>query len=259
MQAAGVWYLFNIYGHEMNKTRYLILILMLFYGTSLFAQAPAWGGGADQADYSFGFSFQYVNTYYKIDKKPDWRKPFYDPGVGHNITDSLNSISSPGSPGFAVGFIARYNLTDNLEVRATPSLVFADRTLSYAYATPSQDVDKVVQATTLDFPFSLKLKSNRIQDFRAYMMAGVKYSQAIGAKKNNPQTNPLDALVTNKTGFGSYEVGLGCDIYFEYFKLSPELKVSNSFGNILIPENHPFSAPINSLSLHTVTFSLIFE
>jgi hypothetical protein len=243
----------------MDKTKYLLLVLMLFFGKNIFAQAPAWGGGADQAEYSFGFSFQYVNSYFKIDKKPDWRKPYFDPGVGHNITDSVNSISSPSSPGFAVGFVARYNLTDNIELRTTPSLVFADRTISYTYATPSQNVDKSVQATSVEFPLLLKLKSDRIQDFRAYMIAGIKYTESIGSKKNNPDTNPPDALVRNKNGFGSYEVGLGCDLYFEYFKLSPEIKLSNSFGNLLIPENQPFSAPINKLSLHTVTFSLIFE
>jgi hypothetical protein len=243
----------------MNKTRYLLLILMLFFGKTIFAQAPAWGGGADQADHSFGFTFQYVNSYFKIDKKPSWRNPYYDPGVGHTITDSVNSISSPGSPGFAVGFLARYNLTDFLEIRTSPSLVFADRTLSYTYATPSQNVDKAVQATSIELPVALKLKSERIQDFRAYMIAGIKYSDAVGAKKNTADTDPLNMLVRNKNGFGSYEVGLGCDIYFEYFKLSPEIKLSNSFGNLLISEANPYSAPINKLSLHTVTFSLIFE
>jgi hypothetical protein len=243
----------------MNKTRYLLLILMLFFGKNLFAQAPAWGGGADQADYSFGFSFQYVNTNFKITKKPNWRNPYYDPGVGKYVTDSLSSISSPSSPGFAVGFIARYDLTDNIEIRTTPSLVFADRTLSYTYPTASQDVQKPVQATSIDFPLLLKLKSDRIMDFRAYMIAGIKYTESIGAKKNSPDVDPLDALVTNKTGFGSYEVGLGCDIYFEYFKLSPEIKLSNSIGNLLNPENNPYSEPINKLSLHTVTVSLIFE
>ena len=74
-----------------------------------------------------------------------------------------------------------------------------------------------------------------------------------------PGTDPLQQLVRNKNGFGSYEVGLGCDIYFEYFKLSPEIKISNSFGNLLIPEDNPYATPINKLSLHTVTFSLIFE
>jgi hypothetical protein len=241
------------------NTRYLAIIFILFCSKALFAQAPAWGGGADQADFSFGFTFQYVISNFKIDKKPDWRTPYFDPGVNRIITDSLKSIGSKGSPGFAVSFLLRYRISEHLEVRTTPGLVFADRTVNYTYPDASQNVDKPVQATMIEFPLSLKLKSDRIQDFRAYVMAGVKYSDAIGAKKNKPETYPLDAILTNKNGFGSYELGLGCEIYFEYFKLMPEVKVSNSFGNILTPENNPFSSPISKLSLHTVTFSLIFE
>jgi len=243
----------------MHKTRYLLIVLLLFFGKMTFAQVPAWGGGADQADYSFGFSFQYISSYYKINKKPNWRSPFYDPIEHQYVTDSANSIKSANSPGFAVGFLARYSLTDFLEIRTTPSLVFADRTVSYTYATPSQNIDKPVQATYIDFPLSFKLKSERLENFRAYMLGGIKYSMAVSSKKNPPDINPLDAVLRNKSGFGSYEVGLGCDIYFEYFKLSPEIKISNSFNNIMIPESNPYSSPINSLSLHTVTFSLIFE
>ena len=243
----------------MIKARYLTLIFILFCCKSAFAQAPAWGGGADQQDISFGFTFSYVNNYFKITKKPDWRKPYFDPGTNKYITDSLNSIGSKGSPGFAVGFIARYRITEHLEVRTTPGLVFADRNITYTYPDQSENVTKTVQATAVEFPLSLKLKSDRIQDFRAYIMGGVKYDEAIGSKKNIPGTDPLQQLVTNQKGYGSYELGIGCDIYFEYFKLSPEIKISNSFGNVLIPEDTPFSTPISKLSLHTVTFSLLFE
>lgn len=243
----------------MNKTRYLIIIVLLFFSKSLFAQAPAWGGGADQADFSFGFSFAYVSSYLKIQKKPDWQTPFFDSGVGHTITSPMTSISSPNSPGFAVGFLARYRLDEHIELRSTPSLVFADRGLNYTFTDASQDVAKPVQSTMIEFPLSVKLKSDRIQDFRAYILGGIKYSEGIGSKKNSPGTDPLEQIVTNKNSFGSYELGLGCDIYFEYFKLSPEIKISNSFNNVLISENNPYSRPISSLSLHTVTFSLIFE
>ncbi len=105
----------------------------------------------------------------------------------------------------------------------------------------------------------MKLKSDRIGDFRAYILGGVKYTLAIGGKKADADIDPLDKLVKNVGGFGSYEAGLGCDIYFEFFKLSPEIKIANSFGNVLVPENHPYSSPISSLGLHTLTFSLIFE
>jgi len=244
----------------MSKIYYLVIFFVFCCGNFLLAQAPAWGGGADQNDLSFGFTFSYVSSNFKIVKKPGWRSPFFDSGTNAYITDSLNSISSNPMPGFAVGFITRYRLTDHLEVRATPSLVFADKSLTYTYANPSQNVTKQVQTTTVDFPFLLKLKSDRIGDFRAYMLGGVKYSAAIGSKLNSDaDAGPLGKMVKNTKGFGSYEAGIGCDIYFEFFKLSPEIKISNSMGNVLIPENHPYSSPISSLSLHTIMFSLYFE
>jgi hypothetical protein len=245
----------------MSKNWYFTFILLLLSSNLLFAQLPpAWGGGADQTDLSFGFSFSYVSSYFKIIKKPDWRNPYFDPGVNKYITDSVNSITSAPLQGFAIGFITRYRIDDHIEVRGTPALIFADRGLTYIYATPSQDVTKEIQTTTVDLPLSVKIKSDRINNFRAYIMGGVKYSLAVG-KGNvaSSDLNPLDQIPKNLQGFGSYDVGMGCDIYFEFFKLSPEIRLSNSFGNILKPGTDPYSAPISSLSLHTITFSLIFE
>ncbi|MDR6940617.1 type IX secretion/gliding motility protein PorT/SprT [Mucilaginibacter pocheonensis] len=244
----------------MSLTRCLIIFILMLCGNLLFAQrVPAWGGGADLQDLSFGFSFAYVSSDFKITKKPDWRTPFTDPETGLPVTDQLNSISSKNLPGFSVGFLTRYRLTEHLEARLTPSLVFADRNLTYTYINTTESVTKQVQTTTIDVPLSLKIKSDRIGDFRAYILGGVKYSHAIGSKKNDANLDMLDKLVKNKTGYTSYEAGLGCDIYFEFFKLSPEIKISNSLGNVLVPENQPFSSPISKLSLHTIMFSLFFE
>jgi hypothetical protein len=245
----------------MSLTRYLIVFILILCSSQLFAQdrVPAWGGGADLQDFSFGFSFAYVNSEYKITKKPNWRDPFFDVANNQYITPTLNSISSKNLPGFSVGFVTRYRLTEHLEARFTPSLVFADRNLTYSYVGVDQTTSKQIQTTTIDAPLSLKIKSDRIGDFRAYILGGVKYSQAIGSKKNDINSDLLDKLVKNQTGFASYEAGLGCDIYFEFFKLSPEIKISNSFGNVLKPENNPYSSPISKLSLHTIMFSLFFE
>jgi hypothetical protein len=221
---------------------------------------PAWGGGADQKDLSFGFSFSSVNSYYKIDKDPDWRTPFLD-ATNNNapVTGNVNSITSSYSQGFGVGFLTRYRLTENLEARITPSLIFIDKTLSYTYdGTP--DITKTVSTTSVDIPLLMKLKSDRVGDFRAYIIGGVKWTQAIGSKiGTDVNAAALDKLVKNINGYGSYEAGLGCDIYFEFFKLSPEIKLSNSFGDVLYHDNNAFSSPISKLSLHSFMFSLYFE
>ncbi|PWK80282.1 outer membrane protein with beta-barrel domain [Mucilaginibacter oryzae] len=240
--------------------RYLVAFVLLFCCKPLFAQrVPAWGGGADQQDLSFGFSFSYVASDFKIDKQANFRDAFFD-GNGVRVKGPLNSISSKSTPGFGVGFLTRYRLTDHLEVRTTPSLIFADRALHYSYVDPTEDVDKKVQTTSVDVPLLLKLKSDRLGDFRAYVIGGVKYTQAIGSKKNTDANLDLsEKLVKNVGGFASYEAGIGCDIYFEFFKLSPEIKISNSFNNVLLRENQPYSSPISRLGLHTLMFSLIFE
>ena len=168
----------------MMKHRYLTVIVLLFLCKNVFAQGGvvhAWASGADQRDLSFGFTFQYVSTDYKIEKKPDWRSPFYDPSTGIKLTDSLSSISTKASQGFGIGFITRYRLTEHLEIRTTPMLVFADRYLEYGYAVPqstsagsSKLIEKTVQTTMVEFPLSMKLKSDRLGNFRAYMLGGVK-------------------------------------------------------------------------------------
>jgi hypothetical protein len=245
----------------MNKTIYRVTLFLLFCSNLALAQVPAWGGGADQNDLSFGFTFGYLTSSYKIIKQPNWRAPYFDNGAGKYITDSLNSIVSNAQPGFSIGFITRYRLTEHLEARVTPSLVLADRSVTYAYTNPAENVTKQVQATTADFPFLLKLKSDRIGNFRAYLLGGIKYTFAIGKGDggDNTNTDPLQKPLKNVSGYASYEAGIGCDIYFEFFKLSPEIKISNSLGNVLVAENQPFSNPISKLLLHTLTLSLYFE
>lgn len=239
--------------------RIRLFITLILMGCSNFLFAQAWGGGADQNDLSFGFSFSYVQSSFKIVKQPNWRTPFFDTELGTYATTPLTSISSKNTPGFAVGFLTRYRLTEHLEARITPSLVFSDRSVSYTYQDPSQDVTKSVQTTTVDFPLQLKLKSDRIGNMRAYLVGGLKYSGAIGSKKDEPNTAPTERLLRNIRGYSSYEAGIGFDIYFEFFKLSPEIKLTNSFGNMLVADNTPYAVPINKLTLHSFMFSLFFE
>lgn len=244
----------------MSKIKYLIIIMAFFCCRGSFAQrVPAWGGGSDLKDYGFGFTFSYVGSYYKIDKAPDWQTPFIDQLNNVPVTTGLNSISSSYASGFGVGFLTRYRLTEHLEARFAPSLIFADRVVNYTYVA-QEPINKLVTSTAVDFPLALKLKSDRMDNLRVYLMGGVKLTQAISSKYNSDKDlPPIDKIVKNVNRYGSYEVGLGCEIYFEFFKLSPEIKISNSFGNVMLHDNSAFSRPINNLGLHTVMFSLYFE
>ncbi len=244
--------------------RKLNLILFLLFAVYT-AQAQNWGGGVDDNDLHFGFTFQYVSSEYKVLKKADWRKPYFDQGT--KITDSLNAIYSKSSPGFGIGFVVNYRLSEHADVRFTPSLIFNDRIVDYEFQKPTtvkmpySFKEQKVQATMVEFPLGIKLKSDRRNNFRAYVLGGAKYSMDIASSKKTDDSGntPLEKLLKNKKNFLSYEAGFGFDLYFEYFKMSPEIKLSYSLNSVLKAEEHLYSAPIDKLMLRHVTFSLFFE
>ncbi|SDG94768.1 Outer membrane protein beta-barrel domain-containing protein [Pedobacter terrae] len=263
--------------------RQLSLILSFFI-ISATSFAQNWGGGIDDEDWSFGFNFQYISAEYKILKKPNWRSPFYevpntldpsyDPNSGIPITSNLNAISSQPSQGFGLGFVMNRMISDNFDIRATPSLIFSDRVVTYEYE-PMEPinvgngqtknfqtlVDRKVQATMFEFPLGIKVKSNRLNNFRVYWLGGAKYSIDIASKKKtfDEGETAVNKFLKNKRNYLSYETGIGFDIYFEYFKMSPEIKLSYSASDLLQHDNTIYANPIDKLKLRQLTFSLIFQ
>lgn len=106
--------------------------------------------------------------------------------------------------------------------------------------------------------------------YRMYLLGGGSYTWQSGARahyaepNNIPMANP--SLVV-RPGYFSLEGGIGLDLYFTYFKLSPELKFSQSINNLLdknrtfsIPDyQNPFMDAVDRLGMRSFQFSLIFE
>ena len=248
----------------MKKCFSLILSLSLFFNFNSFSQQN-WGGGVDNEILHFGFKFQYVAAEYKILKTAEWRGPFIDQTDGTQMIPSqLKSLSSPVSKGFALGFVSDYKLAENANIRFTPGLVFSDISAIYEYDDPTYTVEKKVQATFVDLPLGVKLKSNRIKNYRGYIIAGAKYSMDIVSKKKKDDS----ALIASEKYLKSipnalwYEAGLGMDIYFEWFKLSPEIKFSQTTKSVLFDKDrpiNPYVTPIDKMFLRNLQFSLFFE
>jgi hypothetical protein len=251
------------------KLKISLLFVLLFSFAA--ASAQNWGGGVDDELVHFGFTFQYTGSSYKVKKKADWRDPYYShlepPSKATPLTDSLNAMYSKSSPGFGIGFVVNGRISNHLDVRLTPTLIFTDRLMEYEYAAPVyntafSNVEKKVIATMVEFPLGIKIKSNRRNNFRAYMLYGAKYSIDIASKKKTDDTE-LDEeykFLKNRKSYWSAEAAFGMDLYFEYFKMSPEIKLSYSLNDILDrKEANPFNNPIDKLMLRHVTFSLFFE
>jgi hypothetical protein len=264
MATLSVWDLFHLYRYQMMIRSVLFLLLNVVVTANLFAQ-QRWGGGVDNETLHFGFKFQYVSAEYKIFKREEWREQLLDPNRVPYIASPLTSISSTPTAGFALGFVSDLKLTEHTNLRFTPGLVFSDVVTNFRFQDSTMNVDKKVESTFVDLPLSFKFKSNRVNNYRAYLIAGPKYSMDIVSKKKRmedsgkygagkkPQTVP-NALW--------YEVGVGLDIYFEWFKLSPEIKFAQTFKSVLQDKDrveNPYTSPIDKMFLRNFQFSLYFE
>lgn len=238
----------------------LTVLLFCFLVGINFVKAQNWASGIDEDKFNWGYSFQYVSAEYKIWKTQNWRNGFTDL-TGSQITEGIKSIESQPTPGFAIGFVGNRKITNHLDARFTPSLVFSDRKIKYTFV-GLDPIEKKISATMIDLPVSLKLKSDRLMNFRAYMLGGLKYSIDMASKKkldNSLVDDELSKNINHQKSFLSYEAGAGMDFYFGFFKMSTEIKVSQTFKNIIIPEYTVFSSPIEKAKLRHFTFSLFFE
>ena len=177
-------------------------------------------------------------------------------------TDTLLTLDHLRQPGFNLGIVGSFNMTTNLSVRFIPTLSFQDRVLKYRFRKSDGTFigfDKPVESTWLEFPVLLKMRSDRINNFAVYAIAGGKYSIDMASQKD--VNNEIDDEVVVKLGKYDYsaEVGGGCDMFLPYFKFGMELKFAVGLPNLLIDDGTRFSSPIESLRSKNWIFTLTFE
>lgn len=221
-----------------------------------------WGGGVDDEPLHFGFSFHYLNADYKITLKPDWQ--MRDP-TSSAIPDTalLAGVSSPFYQGVGLGLLADVKLTENANLRFTPSLIFSNKAVNYRYAVSTTEVtEKLIRTSYIDLPLLFKFKSDRKGNYRGYLIGGGKYSINVvsGKRYDDSSFSPTEKLLKTKPGYFSYEAGIGFDLYFDFFKMSPEVRWVQSVGNLLDrSEENMYNRPIDRLVLRNFQISLFFE
>ncbi|MFC3199438.1 outer membrane beta-barrel protein [Parapedobacter deserti] len=245
----------------------LSLSLLMVLPTSAQQRFQRWGGGVDDEQLHFGFSFHYINADYKITLTRDWQAPFQAPN-GNQIADSLYSVSSPIYHGVGLGLLADVKISENANIRFTPALVFSNKTVNYGYTpyTNNSNHDRqltaLVRASYIDLPLLFKFKSDRKGNYRGYLIGGGKYSINVVSSKRYDDTGfaPVEKFLKTKPGYFSYEAGIGFDLYFDFFKMAPEIKWVQSIGNLLdAREPNMYNHPIERMMLRNFQISLFFE
>ena len=205
----------------------------------------------DDKAYHFGINLGYNKSHFLFTHNPKFLNPAPD--------DTIQVVESINSTGINLAWLVDFKLSEHFNLRLHPlDLTFTEKAFLYNEKYPTgTETEKKVQSITLSFPVHLAFSSDRINNFKVYVLAGGKVDYDMAS---NAGARKAEGLIKLYKVDASVEVGFGFHIYFPYFVLSPELKLSNGIRNLhSYDANLRYSNVIDKLKSKMITFSLTVE
>ena len=151
-------------------------------------------------------------------------------------------ITTEASAGFNVGLIGDLRLHKNINLRLEPGLSSNTKQLHFRNNSLNSPQDSIrdVNATYLRIPLLLKFSTDRLYNFRPYVLGGISYDYNFSSNQDNPDDNSDGEFRMKKNNF-TYEIGIGVDLYLPYFIFSPSIRGVFAINNELVKDNDPNS------------------
>ena len=228
-----------------------VSILLLLSATS--KAQRAWNlPGHEDKPYYFGIVLGYNTSHYNITHHPTFLQ-----------RDTIQSINSLNSGRVHLGILANWQMSPRFDLRFYPlNLIFSEKKFRYTEnpllnggtaKTTTQNVESIV----MSLPLQVRLKSDRIGNFRVYTLLGGKYDFDLASNAGSRNAENMVKVVKSDLGI---EGGIGFQFFFRYFILSPEIKFSYGLTNVHArDESLRYSNVIDRMNSRMVLFSLHFE
>ena len=236
---------------NLLRRQLIVTFFFLVFAVSVKAQIELNRPDHDNLPYYFGLTFGYSNMNLHTTKDPRFLQ-----------YDSVLSVEPGSSGGFSAGLLATFNLNNRFEFRVSPQLIvggakYFTYSLKYPNANEMAIEKKILPSTIFTFPLQIKFNSDRINNFRVYMLGGL--TADIDLASNSNERNAED-LIKLKKGDYAIEGGVGFNFFMKFVTLSPEIKIHNGLTNIHDRDpNLKFSNVIDQLKSRMIIFSINIE
>ncbi|WP_396178286.1 porin family protein [Flavobacterium sp.] len=198
----------------------------------------------------------------------DKQRVYWGYYLGMSYYDFKFEYNEPGKDilvdngiGFNVGLIGDLRLFKHLNLRFEPGLTFNQRDLTFPGFANENDALREVKSTYIHFPLLLKFSATRTGNIRPFVIGGFATALNLSSNVNNKQDNSNNVFRMAKwTNY--YEVGLGVDLYLEYFKFTPSLRGVFGMNDELIRDNDPnslWTGNIASMKTRGVFLNFTFQ
>ncbi len=183
-------------------------------------------------------------------------------------TDTISNIYGVENTqhyGFHLGPITSFRLGEHFDLRALINLSFGQRDLNYKIVNDdtieSKDPFRIhtmkIETIYMEFPVLIKFKSDRVNNYRGYLIAGLNPKIDLASQKKIKESEKPKVRLNSFDL--CWEAGAGFDFYLEYFKLAVELKFSGGMLNVLTPDNTEYTSGIGLMRSKMFLLSFHFE
>lgn len=238
--------------HYLLRKQVVLLVCGLLglaqYG---FAQKQQHRLNREDQLYYFGITLGYNNSYLQVNKSNQFTQ-----------TDSIMVAEPSSSGGINMGLMATGRLGEHFQIRANPQLIIGGaRSIRYQLGStrPGEGSTQIqsLPSTLVSFPFHLKFSSDRIGNFRTYLIGGIRYD--IDLSSNSTARNADDLIKLKRYDFG-LEAGIGFNFYLPFVTVSPEIKISYGLSNMHQTDAAlKYSNVLDKIQSRMIVFSLHLE
>lgn len=192
----------------------------------------------------FGYYLGFNSFDYKIDYK--------------SVGPDIQTIKTTG---FNVGIVGDLRLHEYISLRFEPGLYYSKRNLQYPGFTNEIDAIREVNSTYIHFPLLVKLSGLRAGNVRPYVLGGLSATLNLSSNEKAQDDN-LEQKFRVKSWTTNYELGLGIDIFTEYFIFSPSVRGVFGLGDELVRDkdpNSPWTSNIESIKNRAILVNFTFH
>lgn len=260
MQTANIRNQFNIYWRKISFS-FLGVFLLFSQASGQARFNDISSAGQDDKFVSYGFFLAAHTNYWRMKYSDKFLNP------GNASLNNIQSIVPVYTPGFSLGFLMTFRLHDQINILLTPKIGFYEFRTDVNYFTEpppnNQDTPAITrtqtylnEATMVEIPFLLKYKAQRFNNSRMFFTGG----GSLMFRTKDQDEADIEDLATFGTDL-TVDLGMGFDLYFKYFKFSPEVRFSHGLLNMYRYEqtNPAFRDAISDLRRKSITLYLHFQ
>lgn len=199
----------------------------------------------DSKPYYFGITFGFNYSAFQISQTESFA-----------LHDTFKIVQPGYGPGFNLGIMGNLRLNKLIDIRFIPALVFSEKPIRTIdmYGTEEK---RSIESIYMNLPLQLKIKSDRIHNFRFYGLAGGKFDYDLAANARSRRQDEWLRVSPIDLGI---ELGVGFEFFYPNFIFSPEIKVSQGFLNSHYQDTGiPLSNTINGMRTRMFIISIHLE